>query len=84
MTVEPNKLQDELTTLIRDRLPNGVEGITVEPSTSHDGTEFLLVTIKLSEAGWDDEALEALLEEIETEVAKQDERYPSVRFQDAA
>ena len=84
MTAEPSKLRDELTKLIRVRLPNGVEGIMVEPSTSSDGTEFLLVTIKLSVAGWDNEALETLLEEIETEVAKCDHRYPSVRFQDAA
>lgn len=82
--IDPSKLRDDLTKFVGDRLPEGIAGIEVEPAVTEDGSDFLLVTIKLVKADLDDEALGQLLEDIEDEVAKRDERYPSVRFQDAA
>lgn len=84
MAAEPEKIQAAVSDLIRRRLPKGVETVSVEPSEDEDGDEYLLVTVKLANPDIDDEALEKLLEDIESEVAGLDERYPSVRFLDAA
>ena len=84
MVAEPRKIQAAVSKLIGSRLPKGVDSVTVEPAENEEGDEYLLVTVKLSTADIDDEALERLLEDIETEVANLDDRYPSVRFLDAA
>lgn len=84
MTAEATVLETEVGHVVRRRLPQGVRTVTVEPSESEDGDEYLLVTVHLSSADVDDEELERLLEEIEASVATLDKRYPSVRFVDAA
>jgi DNA-binding IclR family transcriptional regulator len=84
MTSDLEAVREEISSLINEKLPNGISSITVEPSVDPDGDEFWLVTVALQHADFDDDALEALLEEIETRVARVDDRYPSVRFQDAA
>jgi len=84
MVAEPRKIQAAVSKLISNRLPKGVDSVTVEPAENEEGDEYLLVTVKLLTADIDDEALETLLEDIETEVANLDDRYPSVRFLDAA
>jgi hypothetical protein len=59
--------------------------ITLESAKDDEGTDFLRVVIHLKRM--DDNAdsdLEALLEAIEDAVGKIDDRYPSVRFSDAA
>jgi hypothetical protein len=84
MVVEPSEIETAVSKLVQKRMPKGVRAVHVEPSDKEDGDEFLLVTVELSSADIDDEALERLLEEIEAEVATLDERYPSVRFLDAA
>jgi hypothetical protein len=84
MTAEPGTIQAAVSKLVRRRLPKGVEGVGVEPAENEDGDEYLLVTVQLSSSEIGDDALERLLEDIEAEVARLDERYPSVRFLDAA
>jgi len=84
MTAEPEKIQAAVSSLIKRRLPKRVDSVSVEPAENEEGDEYLLVTVRLSTADVDDEALERLLEDIESEVAGLDERYPSVRFLDAA
>jgi len=84
MVAEPKKIQAAVSNLISSRLPKRVDSVTVEPAENEEGDEYLLVTVKLSTADIDDEALEKLLEDIESEVANLDDRYPSVRFLDAA
>jgi len=84
MTAEPSKIQSAVSKLVSTRLPKGVRAVSVEPAESEEGDEYLLVTVQLASADIDDAALEKLLEDIEAEVAGLDERYPSVRFLDAA
>ena len=62
-----------------------VSDVTLEPAQDDAGTDFLRVIVQVKDvekAG--DEAFEGLLERIEGAVAELDERYPSVRFADAA
>ncbi len=84
MVAEPGNIQAAVSKLVSRQLPKGVEGVNVEPAVNEEGDEYLLVTVQLSSADIDDEALEKLLEDIEAEVAGLDDRYPSVRFLDAA
>lgn len=84
MTAESSRIESAVSKLVTTRLPKGVSGVSVEPAESDEGDEYLLVTVQLASHDVDDEALEKLLEEIEAEVAGLDERYPSVRFLDAA
>lgn len=62
-----------------------VEDVAVEPDHDEEGTDFLRVIVRIrgTQQG-DDTVFENLLEEIENAVAAVDERYPSVRFLDAA
>jgi hypothetical protein len=84
MSAEATALETRVEHVVRRRLPDGVRLVTVEPSEGEDGDEYLLVTVHLSSHDVDDEELERLLEEIESSVATLDQRYPSVRFVDAA
>lgn len=84
MTAEPQNIQAAVADLAKKKLPNKIESVVVEPAESDEGDEYLLVSVKLSTSDVDDEALEDLLEDIEREVANLDDRYPSVRFLDAA
>ena len=62
-----------------------VEGVELESDRGDDGTDFLRVMIQVKRADKADyPAFENLLEAIEDEVGALDERYPSVRFLDAA
>ncbi|RBP12321.1 hypothetical protein DFR50_114151 [Roseiarcus fermentans] len=62
-----------------------VEDVEVEPNRDREGDEFLRVIIRLKTVDKDDDpALAQLIEAIETAVGEHDERYPSVRFPDAA
>lgn len=84
MAAEQENIQVAILKLISRQLPKGVRAVNVEPAENEEGGEYWLVTVELASADIDDEALEKLLEEIEAEVANLDERYPSVRFLDAA
>jgi hypothetical protein len=84
MTAEQGAIEAAVTKLVRHYLPKVVESVNVEPAENEDGDEYWLVTVKLLSPKIEDEALEQLLEDIEAEVAILDERYPSVRFLDAA
>lgn len=84
MATNSEKINKAVSDLIRRRLQKLVESVSVDPAEDEEGDEYLLVTVKLSTAEVDDEALEKLLEEIESKVASLDDRYPSVRFLDAA
>ncbi len=84
MTAEQESIQVAISKLISNRLPKGVRAVNVEPAENEEGDEYWLVTVELASADIDDDALDKLLEDIEAEVANLDERYPSVRFLDAA
>ena len=84
MAAEQKNIEAAISKLISSRLPKGTRAVKVEPAENDEGDEYLLVTVELASADIDDEALEKLLEDIEAEVANLDERYPSVRFLDAA
>jgi len=62
-----------------------VEDVTLESDCDEDGSDFLRVVIRIKEGGQTvDAEFQALLESIENAVGVLDERYPSVRFADAA
>lgn len=62
-----------------------VEDIFLEPDRDDEGNDFLRVVVQVKDLGDTADAdFEALLESIESAVASIDERYPSVRFADAA
>ena len=63
----------------------GVADIVLESDRDDGGTEFLRVLVELKPGkSPPNEDLEALLEAIEDAVGAIDDRYPSVRFPDAA
>jgi hypothetical protein len=62
-----------------------VENVALEADRDEEGTDFLRVIVQVKNLDHTDEAdFEALLEAIERAVSAVDERYPSVRFSDAA
>jgi hypothetical protein len=62
-----------------------VEDVRVEAAKDEDDDDFLRVYIRLKPTDRDiDTELVAFIEHIEDAVAEIDERYPSVRFLDAA
>jgi hypothetical protein len=62
-----------------------VQQVALEPDRNEWGTDFLRVVVQMKDIDHvADEDLEALLEAIERTVGAVDERYPSVRFADAA
>jgi hypothetical protein len=62
-----------------------VEDVVLESDRDDEGTDFLRVIVQMKQsAEADDTEFEALLEAIESTVGELDERYPSVRFSDAA
>ena len=62
-----------------------VEGVDLESDRDDDGVDFLRVMIRLKSIDEADyPALADLIEAIEDAVGEIDERYPSVRFPDAA
>ena len=62
-----------------------VEQVTLEADTDEEGDDFLRVILQVKDFKNANEAdFEALLEAIERAVGDIDERYPSVRFSDAA
>ncbi|HTT80295.1 MAG TPA: hypothetical protein VMF86_11505 [Stellaceae bacterium] len=62
-----------------------VENVTIEADRDAEGADFLRVILQIKDRGNPDEAdFESLLEKIERAVGDVDDRYPSVRFSDAA
>ncbi len=62
-----------------------VEGVDLESDRDDDGVDFLRVMVRLKSIDEADyPALADLIEAIEDAVGEIDERYPSVRFPDAA
>jgi hypothetical protein len=62
-----------------------VENVALEADRDEEGTDFLRVLVQVKNAdNRVDADFEALLEAIEKAVGAVDERYPSVRFSDAA
>ena len=86
-------MQTDLATLKRlvietaKKSPVGekVEGVELESDRDDEGTDFLRVMIRLRNSDKsDDQFLADMLQAIESIVGEHDERYPSVRFLDAA
>jgi hypothetical protein len=74
-----------LETARRSAVGRQVEDVALEPDRSEDGGDFLRVVVRLKPNGdTDDAGFEALLEAIEDTVGSLDDRYPSVRFSEAA
>jgi hypothetical protein len=62
-----------------------VEAVDLESDSDNEGTNFLRVILHIKDGGKaEDSDLLALIEAIEDAVGAIDERYPSVRFADAA
>jgi hypothetical protein len=62
-----------------------VQDVALEPDRNEWGTDFLRVLVRVKNIDRAADAdFEALLEAIERTVGEVDERYPSVRFSDAA
>jgi hypothetical protein len=62
-----------------------VEEILLEADRDDEGNDFLRVIVQVKDSeDTSDADFEALLESIESAVGAVDERYPSVRFADAA
>lgn len=69
----------------RSAFADALRDVRVEPAWDENGVEFLRVVLVLELPDHNvDSELEALLERIEEAVSSVDERYPSVRFLDAA
>jgi hypothetical protein len=74
-----------LETVKRSPIGDQVEDVVLESDHDDDGAEFLRVIVQVKQDDEADDAIfEALLEDIESTVSAVDERYPSVRFSDAA
>ncbi|PXA85855.1 hypothetical protein DMC25_09055 [Caulobacter sp. D4A] len=62
-----------------------IDDVVIEAARNDDGSDFLRVVVQIKHSDkTEDRDLEALLEAIEDAVSAVDERYPSVRFADAA
>lgn len=85
-----NRSVQDLKSIVEDAIRSGVlandiRDVTVEPDHDAEGNEILRVSLQMARQRYDiDEELEKLLEKIESAVLAIDERYPSVRFLDAA
>jgi hypothetical protein len=86
-------MQTDLDTLKRrvletakaSALADRVGDILLEADRDEEGNDFLRVVVQVKDVGdTADDEFEALLESIESAVGAVDERYPSVRFADAA
>jgi hypothetical protein len=79
-------IKDHVIRATRTSAPNvDVADVTLEADRDDEGADFLRVIVQVKPGDEaDDDALEALLEVIEEAVEAIDERYPSVRFADAA
>lgn len=74
-----------LATARQSSLSEQVHDITLEPASDDDGADFLRVFVELKHAEKTSQAdLLALLEAIEEMISGIDDRYPSVRFAEAA
>jgi hypothetical protein len=77
--------QRVLATARRSAVAAQIEDVVLEPDRDEEGTDFLRVVVQLKNLDHTvDSDFEALLEAIESTVGAVDERYPSVRFLDAA
>lgn len=74
-----------LATARESSLKDQVHDITLESASDDDGSDFLRVFVELKQAEKTPQAdLLALLEAIEEMISGIDDRYPSVRFAEAA
>jgi len=85
-----NAVSENLMRAVRRAIESGpladtVRDVQIEPGCDEDDEEFLRVVLSMRLPHKNvDAQLEALLERIEEAVAAVDDRYPSVRFLDAA
>jgi hypothetical protein len=86
MLADLSVLRDRvLATAKSSQVAGRIADVVLEPAQDDEGTEFLRVIVQVKEPEKAaDEAFEELMERIEATVAELDERYPSVRFADAA
>lgn len=86
MKVDSSRLKARINAAIRHSGIRGrVKDVILEADQDNDGADFLRVTLEVrSLDDVSDTDLEALIESIERTIGDVDERYPSVRFADAA
>ncbi|MBX9645121.1 MAG: hypothetical protein K2W91_13615 [Novosphingobium sp.] len=82
----PDDLREIVAAILqRGEIAKFVSEVELESDLDEFGDEFLRVVVRLKPTDKDiDEALESVLEQIEDAIAKLDDRFPSVRFLDAA
>ncbi|WP_375429435.1 hypothetical protein [uncultured Sphingomonas sp.] len=86
MTEDVVTLKDRVLRIAKaSSLADAVDDVRVESASDREGSDFLRVevTVRLPKRDVDAD-LNTLVERIESEVATVDDRYPSVRFLDAA
>jgi hypothetical protein len=86
MQADVSVLRKRIIDLARTSVVGGrVKDVILETDQDDDGSEFLRVTLEvLPLDDVQDDELVALIESIESAVGEVDERFPSVRFADAA
>lgn len=86
MITETESLTSKIVEMVHaSRVAADVTNVAVEPDADNDGIAFLKVKITLKDTDKADDAdLDALVECIEDAVLEIDDRYPSIRFLDAA
>jgi hypothetical protein len=69
----------------RSSLGARLQDISLEPARDDEGSDFLRIVLEMKTLdSIPDEEIEALVSSIEKGVSELDERFPSVRFADAA
>jgi predicted nucleic acid-binding OB-fold protein len=86
MHAELSELKTRIVDVIkRSAVGKRVRDIVLEADRDYEGSDFLRVILEMeSFDDVSDAAMEELVESIENAVGELDERYPSVRFADAA
>jgi hypothetical protein len=79
-------LRNRIAGLAKESAVGGrFQNVVVEPNYDEDGGDFLRVVIKLKDlSAVEAQDVEPLIKSIEEAVAEIDERFPSVRFDEAA
>jgi hypothetical protein len=85
-TADLRKLRDRIAGLARkSEVGERLRNVTVEPDDYGEGTAYLRIEIQLADLeNVKSTQVEPLVESIEDVVSKVDDRFPSVRFAEAA
>lgn len=84
--IDLRKIRDRVAEVAKDSaVADRVDEITIEADSDNEGSDFLRVVVTLKDLDTvDDGNLERLIEAVEDAVSVLDDRFPSVRFAEAA